>query len=114
MSKIISAMLCVLLLIGFLVISAESKEKRPPKKGKPVGPYISKTLPPPGVLGRMCKMKPDQVIGKIQTGPDQYSVYMAVLGRPGVVNAQQATLVKLDNDAWILGCFGSLPQVVLK
>ena len=55
-----------------------------------------------------------QFLGKLETAPDQYTVYIAVLGQPGVINAHPATLVKLDSDAWVMGCMGSIPQVVLK
>ncbi len=75
---------------------------------------MSKTFPPLELLAPLCKKIPDQILGKLETSPDQYTVYIAVLGQPGVINAHPATLVKLDSDAWVMGCMGSIPQVVLK
>ena len=112
MLKLVTLGFSFLLLTSFMAVEAHAKGKA---KGRPaVGPYVGKEMPPPAVLARMCKKKPDQVVGRLQTGPDQYTVYMAVIGAPGVVNAHPATLVKLNSDIWILGCLGGIPQVVLK
>ncbi len=101
MFKLITLGFSLLLLTTFMTVGAHAKGKA---KGRPaVGPYVGKEMHPPAVLVRMCKKK-----------PDQYTVYMAVLGASGVVNAHPATLVKLNSDIWILGCFGRIPQVVLK
>ncbi len=108
MPKIISLVFCALLLILFVTIPAKAQ----PKKKGGVEPYVSKTFRPLSFCPLMQKI-PDQILGKIETGKIQYTLYIAELGQ-GTVNAHPATLVKLDSHAWILACMGSMPQVVLK
>lgn len=109
MQKIVSLVLVVLFSVCSVAVSAYAQ------KGKKGGaaPYQSKTFPPPKLIASLCKTKVDQIMGKIETAPNQYTVYIATLGR-GRINAHPATLVKLDSNLWVLGCFASIPQVVMK
>ncbi len=109
MQKTVTLVLVVLLSFCFIAMPAHAQKG---KKGK-VEPYQSKSFPPPKLIASLCKTKVDQIMGKIETAPNQYTVYIATLGR-GRINAHPATLVKLDSNLWVLGCFASIPQVVMK
>jgi hypothetical protein len=75
-------------------------------------PYQSKTFPPNKIIATLCKTTVDQIAGKIENGPNQYTLYIATVGR-GTFNAHPTSLVKLDTDFWVIGCFASIPQLVI-
>jgi hypothetical protein len=109
MPKIIPFFFCALFLTVFVALPANAQQK---KKGG-IEPYMSKTFPSNEVIAPLCRTTVDQIMGKVETGPNQYTLYIGVMGRNGTVNAHPTTLVKLDSNLWVLGCMGGIPQVVM-
>ncbi len=104
---------CLILALLIICLSTLQANAQPKKRGPQIEPYVSEEVPSNELIALICRKKPDQVMGKIETGTNQYTVYIAVIANR-VIQAQATTLVKLDSNMWVIGCFASIPQVVMQ